>query len=428
MINYNNIGENFNKYKKIIIEVLTDYYGVQYKEVIKRRLDNVFFDFSSTPEDDYIFLKVHKDLLDNSSKLLIKLRYYEFKNIQRKEQKSCFRLLIEYIKSYLEISNIDEINIENEAFLSLFTDKKFNSGYIDAFSSKSISLLGDSSISKSVKESIIHDQEEFKRIINSFGIKIENLSREVVDKLLKYRKKLQDAYKSNIVQKSIFGKTLLREIKKMFSIEIPAKVLNYYAFREDSWAGYICIEDDSNLTYYQFIKNPLLHYINSGIKGLDVILIHEIIHKVESNDDYIGISTADDDDVNHIINEVRTQNLAIKITKKLHELGIYIYDNPDDYTIEGESTYELLFPLIKDFLDENETLLSDCAINNTPKKLNEYFGEFWEEFGKKINSIYYDHMHTFLRMDNIPYINENDSITELINNMRTFKNGYSKNV
>ena len=28
-----------------------------------------------------------------------------------------------------------------------------------------------------------------------------------------------------------------------------------------------------------------------------------------------------------------------------------MYDNPNDYKIEGESTYETLFPLTKDFLE-----------------------------------------------------------------------------
>ena len=105
-----------------------------------------------------------------------------------------------------------------------------------------------------------------------------------------------------------------------------------------------------------------------------------------------------------------------------------MYDNPNDYKIEGESTYETLFPLTKDFLDEHETLFSNCAINNTPQKLDEDFGEFWEEFSKKINSIYYDHMHLFSRTHSMPCINANDNITELINSMNLFKGRSVKNV
>jgi hypothetical protein len=105
-----------------------------------------------------------------------------------------------------------------------------------------------------------------------------------------------------------------------------------------------------------------------------------------------------------------------------------MYDNPDDYKIEGESAYEALFPLTKDFLDEHETLFTSCAINNTPQKLNECFGDFWKVFSKKINSIYYNNMYLFSRTYIIPCINVDNSIKELINNMNSFKRRNVKNV
>ena len=103
-----------------------------------------------------------------------------------------------------------------------------------------------------------------------------------------------------------------------------------------------------------------------------------------------------------------------------------MYDNPNDYKIEGESTYETLFPLTKDFLDEHETLFSNCAINNTPQKLDEYFGEFWEEFSKKINSkllsfwgrntliIMATHQLILTMFSKINIVNELNFITKLI--------------
>ena len=72
--------------------------------------------------------------------------------------------------------NFNKNNIEMETFLSLFTDTNFNNGYIDVFSSKSMNLLYDSSVPKSMKDGIIGDQEEFKKIIDSLGLKIENLT------------------------------------------------------------------------------------------------------------------------------------------------------------------------------------------------------------------------------------------------------------
>ena len=176
MINLVDINDNFNKNRNFIIDILINYYGHEYADIIKKRLDNVFFDFSSTPEEDYNFSRAHGNQINKLSKLLINLRYKEFKKVQNESRSANLKALIEYIKIKLQIENFDIVNIESETFLSLFTDNNFNSGFIDAFSSKSIELLNDLNIPKSMKENIIHDQEEFKRIINSLGIKLENLS------------------------------------------------------------------------------------------------------------------------------------------------------------------------------------------------------------------------------------------------------------
>ena len=428
MINLININENFNKNKKFIVDILINYYGQEYSKVIKDRLENVFFDFSSTPEEEYNYLKSHTDQVNDLNKLLIKLRYKQYEKIKSESQKSNFKALAEYVVNKLSISNFDNINIESETFLSLFTDKNFNSGYIDVFSSKSINLLNDLSIADSIKESIINDQKEFRRIVDSLGIKLENLSADNVDKLIEYRKKLQTIYKSNITQKSRFGKNLFKEIRKKFDIELTPENLSAIAFLENAWSGYISVENEKNIAYNQIIKIPLLHLINLGVKGLDVNIIHEIIHKIETNGNYVGISIHDDENTNDIVNEIRTQILAIRITKELHQSGIFIYDNPNNYKIEGESTYEVLFPLTKEFFCEHEELFSNCAINNMPHILYEYFGEYWKEFSEKINNIYYNHMHYFSKTHSIPNIKFNDKITKLINNMELFKRRGTKNV
>lgn len=428
MINLININDNFNKNKKFIVDILINYYGQEYSNVIKERLENVFFDFSSTPEEEYKFLKSHTNQINDLNKLLIKIRYKQYEKIKSESQKSNFKALAEYVVNKLSISNFDNINIESETFLSLFTDKNFNSGYIDAFSSKSINLLNDLSLADSIKESIINDQKEFRRIIDSLGIRLENLSTDNVDKLIEYRKKLQTIYKSNVAQKSRFGKNMFKEIRKKFDVELTPENLSAIAFLENAWSGSISVENENNIAYHQIIKIPLLHLINLGIKGLDVDIIHEIIHKIETNGNCVGISIHDDENTNDIVNEIRTQIIAIQITKELHQLGIFIYDNPNNYKIEGESTYEVLFPLTKEFFCRYEELFSNCAINNTPHILYEYFGEYWKEFSEKINNIYYNHMHYFSKTHSIPNIKFNDKITELINNMELFKRRGTKNV
>lgn len=427
MINIIDINDILNKNMNVIIDILINHYGQEYSDVIRKRLDNVFFDFSSTPEEEYNFLKMHGNQLSGLSKLLIKLRYGEFKRIQSDLFEANYKWLIEYAQNKLLMGNIDKVNVESEKFLSLFTDKNFNGGYIDAFSSASISLLNDLDIAESIKESIINDQKEFMSIADSLGIRLENLSTEDVDDLIEYRKKRQTSYKKDIIQNSLFGKNLFKSLKKRFSFELSPEDLSEIAFLENAWAGYIVDEKEDHTVYHQIIKIPLLHLMNLGIKGLDVGVIHEIIHKIETNGDYVGISIHDENDTNNIINEIRTQNLAIKITKELHKLGIYIYDTPNDSIIERYSNYEALFPLTKEFIDEHEVLISNCAINNTPHKLDEYFGESWKEFSEQINNLYYKNRHYFSANQKIPNIYANDNITKLINSMEEFKKEGIKN-
>lgn len=425
MINLIDITDNFNRNKNFIVDILINHYGQKYSEIIKERLENVFFDFSSTPEEEYNFLKSHSDQVNNLDNLLIKLRYKEFKKIKSESQKLNFKRLTEYVEKLL-ISNFDKVNVESEMFLSLFTDENFNGGYIDAFSSKNINLLNDLSISESIKESIINDQKEFRRIIDYLGIVLENLSIDNVDKLIDCRRKLQIIHRNNIIQKSEFGKDIFEEIRKKFAFEPFPETLSAIAFLEHAWSGYISVGTGANIAYYQIIKIPLLHLINLGIKGLDVNIIHEIIHKVETSGNCVGIEIADDKNTNKIVNELRTQNLAIKITKELHQTGIFMYDNPNNYKIEGESYYEALFPLTKEFLDVHEALFSDCAINNTPHKLYGYFGEYWKEFSENINNIFYSYTHYISRIHSVPNIKFNN-IAELINNMESKRKG-TKNV
>ena len=427
MINLINIEDNFNKSRNSIIDIFINYYGPEYSDIIKKRLDNIFLDFSSTPEEEYKYLIENGNQINDLSKLLINLRYKNFKRIQNESKQLIMKPLIYSIQCLL-MSELEKIDIESEKFLLLFMDKNLNGGCIDAFSSKSIALLNKYDAVDSLKESILNDQNEFRKNMEILGINFENLNTENVDNFIEYRKKLQTIYKKNIVKKSKYGKNMYKEIRKKFGVELTPEELSFIALTENACAGYIYAGSKNNVTYHQIIKIPLLHLINIDVKGLDVNIIHELIHKIETNGDYVGISIHDENRTNNIINEIRTQNLAIKITKQLHKIGIFIYDNPDDYNVEGECTYEALFPLTQNFINEYEEIFSSCAINNTPNELFEYFGEDWKEFSEQIDYIYYEHMKYFLGTNNIPYINSNDKITKLINNMNSFKRRGVKNV
>lgn len=429
MINITNISENFYKYKNAIINLLVDYYGHEYYDLINERINSTYFNFSSTPIEDYKYAVKHSNEISVFDKSMIKLRYKLYKKLEDKSRKNNFDLLIKYTFESLLITNQNKIKDNTNLFISLFSDENFNSGLIDAFSPKSTKLLNDDNVATSIKESIIRDQEKFKKISNELGINISNLSSYSVDKLIEYRKKLQENHKNYIAQNSQFGKKMFKTIKSEFNLDLQQKNLSFISFIEDAYAGTIIEENDNNSSYYNYIRIPLIHLINIGVKGLDVNIIHELIHKIETDKDYVGISIHNNENTNDIINEIRTQKLAIHITRKLHEQGIFIYDNPKDYKIEGESVYEWMFPLTESFLDKFEDIFSKCAINNDSSKLEELFGNSWLNYSKHINDVFNSVMYFFSKFRKIPNIQMDEEIAAMITNMEeTYNKGGKKNV
>lgn len=83
------------------------------------------------------------------------------------------------------------------------------------------------------------------------------------------------------------------------------------------------------------------------------MFIHELVHAIEKRNSP------------NIINEVVTQKAAINITRRLHDNGIFLFDNPIDYQIEGTTKYEALFPIIEPILTNYFYILKDAHINGS---------------------------------------------------------------
>lgn len=427
MINICNISENFNKYKNIIISLFADYYGQEYYDLINKRINSTYIDFSSTPVEDYKYAMRHGNKVSYFDKEIIKLRYKLYRNLEKESRKNNFALLTKYISDNLLITDLSKIKMK--ILLLLLSDENFNSGLIDSFSSKSTDLLNNNSVTTCIKESIINDREMFKKISKKLGIDISKLTSDSVDKIIEYRKELQGNHKNYIAKNSQFGEKMFETIKNEFNLELQPEALSTICFIENSYAGNIIVKNDNNTSFYNFIRIPLIHLINIGVKGLDVNLIHELIHKIETDKDCVGISIKNDENTNMIINEIRTQKLAIHITKQLHKRGIFIYDNPSDYKIEGEATYEWMFPLSENFLEEFEDIFSSCAINNDIDKLNDYFGDSWVTYSKYINDVYNTNIYLFSRFGKIPNFQLDESVTSIINDMKlASRKGGIKNV
>ncbi len=416
----------FNNREKII-DLFINYYGKEYSDIIRNRIYNTHFEFGSTPDENYNFLKEHENQINKLDKLDIIANYIDYMKIEREENRINTIKLFEYIKNNFNVKDIDRFNENNEQLMSLFKSKGFERSYIDAFSTKSDELLNDPNISKKAKEMILQDQEEFNRIVTTIGIGMPFISsyQNHVDELIKYREGLKCNYKVNILKNTEYGKNIFENMNNFFGTDFckdsfndsVLKDISKTFFSKDSWLFTLCKNSDNDQIYYNIVILPLYSSINFGKKALDVILIHELIHRVETEDGKTGIYTYSSNDTNVITNEMRTQNIAIKLTKKLHDSGIFIFDNPKDYRIEGECILESLYHLVEDFFNGQEPLITDCAINNTPEKLEEYFGESWKDLGKRLFMIYNKYIDLYLKNRIMPDINQDEEINESIDKM-----------
>ena len=414
MANILHISDNFYKYKDVLTRLFIDYYGEEYADIIKNRIDLLCYDFSSIPNEEYKFVQNNKNQFDVISKLLTTLNYKDFSIAQKRFQKVHNNIFMKYIQSKWSIESIDENGeLLPPSPLFLFTDASYEKGYIDYFSSKFIQLLNDPSIPEEHKDYVRGEQETVGEILQSYGIHIEDISSVDVDELIEYRNRIKDSYQKCLVEKTLFGKKIDKIFRKVMGFQLPSENLSSIALSNKSFAGYIRVDEDDDSTYYQFIKIPLLHLMNHNLKTLDVNLIHELIHKIETYDNYVGIAYHRDEvAVNVIANEIRTQILAINFAKQLHKLGFFIFDNPDDYKYENESAYESLFPLTKDFFDKYEEVFSYCAMNHSPQQLVEYFGESFSDFSSLLDEIYYDHIYFYSRAFGECCTHSDERITE----------------
>lgn len=433
MIDIRNPIENYNKYKPILINLLVDYYGKEYSEMISKKINSVYVDFSSTPQSDYNYFLFR---VGGAIPKEIYTRYIDYHGIDIKSKEIHKDILMEYLIDKLAIKDSKKVDYEKRTFLSLFIDENINqgyinfmNGYIDAFSSKNLSALNDDSIPHSIKESIINDQNKVEQILKSLEIDI-NLSGNVINEISEYRKEIEQKYRNYIAENSNYGKEMFNAFKNKFDLELPPDIIYDICSIDHFGAGRLITTDDNNMRRIEsYIRVPMSHLLYRGIKAIDVHIIHELIHQIEGSGDYVGISIDDDDDTNNIANEIRTQIIAIKITKQLHELGIFIYDDPNDYKIEGVSDYEYLFPLAYDFFNEYDDFITDCAINNTPNKLDESFGTCWKIYSKYLNDEYQKFNYYLSRGQVKSDFVMNNMVSDLINNMKSsYNKGGVKNV
>lgn len=114
MINTYDITENFNKYKPLLLEMFISYYGEEYRRTILKRFDNVYLNFSSTPDEEYKFWKIRKNELSSYEFNWVKNKYTLYKEEKNQFIEKGIKDIIHYIQVHLYIEKdskqIDSFN------------------------------------------------------------------------------------------------------------------------------------------------------------------------------------------------------------------------------------------------------------------------------------------------------------------------------
>ena len=403
--------EKYDQYKDVIIEVFIKHYGEDYRNIIEERINNVCLFLYSKPEDDLLFMQANPSKVPFEEREIIRRTNDDYIAVKEEERKFYRKVLMNFIRNELHISGLENIK-EGYKF---FADDSFNESNVDGFSSKSLSLLDNPDIPESIKKCIVIDQNIFRSILKLHDIPIDSFTPEVVDKIINFRNVVQYKYQVSSFTNSLYGKRMLDDMRKRSSRTLhDTRGLTALTLIPNSWAGYISYMQDKKNDYISIARIPYTYLHNHRSRAFDIEIIHELIHVVERDGNKVGIKN-DGDQNSTIVNEIRTQNLALKLLKEIREAGIFIFDDPNEYTDEGESTYEVMFPLTKEFFDRYETIISDCAINNDVQRLYNIFGESWKDFYVAVEKTYYKNQNY-----NIP-IEDDGYIKGLIDNMVAYE-------
>ncbi len=390
-MNANNIfidtDNYFQNYKPIILEKFISYYGVEYRDLITSRINSSLIDFSSSPIDDFRYITFNREYIDETIRYMIEERYFSYIKLSDDIRNTLTKKFIDFLLKLIQVKNIDSIEKNLDLFAKLFTCCEFNNSSIDSFTYSSDKLLHNPETPKNIKDRINFNRDRFKRNNTEFTFGLSEPSCVLADRIIEERNEILEEYKVSISQVSDYGKKILQKIKNFHNIDLDSKELAAITFVPNSYCGNIGHMRNNEIKWYNYVRVPLTLLLNCGVTSIDTNIIHELIHCIETSGWYVGIESHINGE-NRISNEIRTQKLALKITEELHKEGIFIFDDPNNYQLSGQSTYEWLFPISLDFFNNFEEIFKDCAIRNDRTLLVNLFGQSWNIYSRYLEEVH----------------------------------------
>lgn len=382
--------KQFEKYKKVIVQEIINEFGEENKNIICERIDGNILVFMSSPSEEYDYVRNNSsiNLLDKAS---VKMKY---KNFEAIKNKICEPLMDGFIDTALYYMGLDKSYLKNEKLRELFTDENFNEGLIDSLTDKSMELLKNEKVPKSIRDNIRNNQAKFDKIVNELGIKVNGNFYYCIDEIIMIRDTYKYMYYKKILENDSF---YISNLRKILNTSDYVKLF-YISFVENTNHGNIKIGD--NLIKY--IYCPIARLKNQGIKSIDVQIVHELIHSIQG------------EEIDNLFNEINVQMHAINVVKRLHQNNVFVFDNENDYKITGECIYESLFPLTDKLLDQYGFIFDKCIFDGYGDMKN-IFGEYWKKYLLQISHIYDVYLTKHIMLEN-----NFKKVYEEIENMENF--------
>lgn len=347
-----NPNKRFLEYQDYLIDLIASSYHKSFKDLIATRIKDAFYFFDSTPDVTY-------ESLYNLDSSLDELKYYkslmdDYMSKGEKLQDEIDDYTLRYLKELLNISD-DVFDKNKEAILGL---------RFDAFDKKYKKYLD---YDNEVRDLLLELQQDYIDTCKRIGI-IPLLDEEKLDNCIDFLKRQEKVLERNVIKNSIFGKNIL---DRLGGIPFYKKILlarNIIYFEEDFDCDVTAITSLSKEYSKTFISFPLLKkYLD---RGLDINLLHELVHVCEMNDEHCSFIINKD---YSIFNEFRTQEKARSLFKRLRKDNVYIFDQ-DNNTLNN-SAYDIYLPLVNSLLDNYRELFDSSAINNRLSVINENLGK-----------------------------------------------------
>lgn len=400
--------KQFSKYKDILIEEIIQEFGEEYRNDIIERINSHVIILQSNPLDDYTYLCKHADKIKFTDRFIIKERHRKLERIKEKVRNDLIHEFQWMIKVFFKIDENIIFGKDSNELVSLFGNENFDTSYIDSYNSVNMNLLNSEDTPQVIKENILSDQRILRERLTELGVIIDENFIQQVDEFIEKRNSEKGGYYRKILQSNF---SYNKELYELIQEKDPEFLFNI-SFYQQPHRGIFVMSGEKEIRYVFY---PVVRLINQNSKALDTSLIHELVHTIEKDGKY------------SIMDEIIVQKAAINITKRLHENEIFIFDDKEDYQIEGKCAYETLFSLVEPILNYYE-LLKNTLVNGSFYSLNEVFGESWNQFLQELEMIFSTYQNMILRSQRFNWRTDLSNLKRYMSEMDDFYHRGGKHV